>query len=132
MGNRLYRVSPVTSNQYEDPRLMIPREAFYAPSSTNENVYKYNPRQANNISTKRLNQKNNDFDKDFQNELQSFNEAVTQFVSSSNEGCDVPYNQKINYYVSSEAPSTQNRLQKDNNTMNSSHQQREPEFNVDD
>ena len=130
-SNRLYRVSPVTSNQYEDPRLMIPREAFYAPPSTNENVYKYNPRQANNMSTKRLNQKNNDFDKDFQNELQSFNEAVTQFVSSSNEGCDVPYSQKINYYVSSEAPSTQSRLQKDNNTMNSS-QQREPEFDVDD
>ena len=55
------------------------------------------------MSNKRINERNNDFDRDFQNELQSFHEAVTQFVaSSSNEGCNMPYSQKLNYYMSSE------------------------------
>ena len=139
-SNRFYKVRPVTANHYEDPRLMIPREAFYGPTSslkpTNEHVHQYNQRrQANtNISTKRLSEKNNDFDKDFQSELQSFHEAVTQFVSSSNEGCgDVPYGQKLNFYMSSETPiSTQARkIQQKDNSANAV-QQCEPEFCVDD
>jgi hypothetical protein len=133
-SNKLYRVRPATANQYEDPRLMIPREAFYAPTSAkpvnNQNVHQHNQREENNImSTKRSNVRNNDFDNDFQNELQSFHEAVTQFVSSSNEGCNVPYSEKFNLYMSSEAPSNKRRLQKDN-TLNS--QLCEPEFCVDD
>ena len=135
-SNRLYRVRPVVANQYEDPRLMVPKEAFYAPKERNGNVRHINDiQQQNNImlSNKRINERNNDFDRDFQNELQSFHEAVTQFVaSSSNEGCNMPYSQKRNYYMSSESSSSaeRKRTQKDNNTLKS--QQCEPEFNVDD
>ena len=135
-SNRLYRVRPVVANQYEDPRLMIPKEAFYAPNERNGNVRNLNDmQQPHNImlSNKRINERNNDFDRDFQNELQSFHEAVTQFVaSSSNEGCNMPYSQKLNYYMSSEKSSSaeRKRSNKDNKTMSSQHC--EPEFNVDD
>ena len=126
-SNRFYRIQPVTANHYEDPRLMIPREAFYAGSP--KQVPGNMQRQANKISTKRLKHKDNDFDKDFQNELQSFHEAVTQFVSPSNEGCNVPYGQKRHFYTSSETPSSERRLQKGNSLHS---QQCEPEHCVDD
>jgi len=126
-------VRPVVANQYEDPRLMVLKEAFYAPKGRNGDNYQINQVQNNiMLSSKRSNDRNNDFDQDFQNELQSFHEAVTQFVaSSSNEGCDMPYGQKLNYYMSTEEASSaeRKRLHKVN-TLNS--QQCEPEFNVDD
>ena len=90
-ANRLYRVRP-TANQYEDPQLMyqgsgkpvmMPREAFYAPPP-NQPPPPQPFASAAGSNSNRQQRSTHDFDRDFRNELQSFNDAVTQFVGSHN------------------------------------------------